>query len=461
MIGLTALTLATSFLAGEARLNLRPEILEGEERKTGADQFCTSPHAKEKVNFPEKIVGRAPMNFDSYSGYVNVTSEDWLFYWFFENADGNPDAPLIIWTNGGPGCSSMEGATTENGPLVLFDIKEACSSGDCDYTEQFSLNPYSWNAHANLLYLDQPRYVGYSFGYGPKVKSSVEAADDFVTFYQGWLELFPEFKGRELIISGESYGGHYVPAWANAILDFNENQVDDSSKINFAGAVIGNGCVNNTVQNTQEYIEFLHEENLIPADSNPKNYGAASLEMVKHLGYTPNYYDYRTESISCNACYGYNYTAWAHWFLKDEIEQSLNVCGDAGVDAFEGSAGGCIALPGFDSDDKFDYSGALGRTLNAGIPVVLYYGKTDTACNYVGGLTLANTISWNSQAEFAAAPLGPMEIAGIEAGQAKSVNGLTYIQVESAGHMVPLDQPASSAMAIGTILLDINQKKKH
>ena len=59
-------------------------------------------------------------------------------------------------------------------------------------------------------YLDQPRYVGYSYGYGPKVKSSVEAADDFITFYEGWLDLFPEFRGRELIISGESYGGHYV-----------------------------------------------------------------------------------------------------------------------------------------------------------------------------------------------------------------------------------------------------------
>lgn len=45
----------------------------------------------------------------------------------------------------------MEGATTENGPLILFDIKEACSSGDCDYTGQLSLNPYSWNAHANVL----------------------------------------------------------------------------------------------------------------------------------------------------------------------------------------------------------------------------------------------------------------------------------------------------------------------
>jgi hypothetical protein len=70
-----------------------------------------------------------------------------------------------------------------------------------------SLLPYP---PPSIRYLDQPRYVGYSYGYGQKVKSSVEAADDFITFYEGWLDLFPEFKGRELIISGESYGGHYV-----------------------------------------------------------------------------------------------------------------------------------------------------------------------------------------------------------------------------------------------------------
>eukprot|EP00602_Paraphysomonas_sp_CaronLab_P003485 CAMPEP_0185024182 /NCGR_PEP_ID=MMETSP1103-20130426/7145_1 /TAXON_ID=36769 /ORGANISM="Paraphysomonas bandaiensis, Strain Caron Lab Isolate" /LENGTH=392 /DNA_ID=CAMNT_0027557079 /DNA_START=270 /DNA_END=1448 /DNA_ORIENTATION=+ len=391
-----------------------------------------------------------------YSGYVNVTEEDWLFYWFFETADGNPDAPLIIWTNGGPGCSSMEGATTENGPLVLFDIKEACSTNDCDYTEQLSLNPYSWNAHANVLYLDQPRYVGYSFGYGEKVKSSVEAAQDFIVFYNGWLELFPEFQGRELIISGESYGGHYVPAWAGAILDYNEEQTSESDKINFSGVVIGNGCVNNTVQGMEPYVDFLHESNLIPADSNPRTMATAEVEMVRYIGYTPNYYDYRTESVSCGACYSYNYTAWAHWFLQEQVEESLNVCGDAGDDAFAGNAGGCINLPNFDANDPFDYSGALGRTLDAGVPVTLYYGKTDTACNYKGGYAMANSISWQGQEEFAAAGLGPMDIAGVEAGQAKSYKGLTWIQVESAGHMVPIDQPAASAMAIGTILSTLN-----
>ena len=58
------------------------------------------------------------------SSYVNVTSEDWLFYWFFESKEAAGEkAPLMLWSNGGPGCSAMEGATTENGPMVLDMIK--------------------------------------------------------------------------------------------------------------------------------------------------------------------------------------------------------------------------------------------------------------------------------------------------------------------------------------------------
>jgi len=431
--------------------------------KSVKESFCTTPIVKQQVHFPESIIGRAHVNFDMYSGYVNVTQQDWLFYWLFETADANPDAPLIIWTNGGPGCSSMEGATTENGPLTLFDIKEACSTdgtSGCDYTKQFSKNPNSWNAHANVLYLDQPRYVGYSFGYGPKVHSSVEAAQDFITFYNNWLNIFPAFKGRDLIIAGESYGGHYVPAWTGAILDYNAGQSDVSTKIPLAGVVIGNGAVNNTVQSTKTYVEFLHNENLIPATSNPKTQGGAEVEMVKHLGYTPNYYDYRTERIECSACYSYNYTAWSLWFLQDDVEIALGVCGDAGVDAFAGSAGGCISMGSFDSNDTFDYSGALGQALDLGIPVTLYYGKTDTACDYVGGYAMANTIEWNGKSDFAKMGLGPVDIAGVQVAQAKTHKGLTFIQIDSAGHMVPIDQPATSSLAIGTVLTVLNEKKK-
>lgn len=420
------------------------------------DEFCSSPVSKGRVIFPESIIGRVNVNFDMYSGYVNVSAApDYLFYWFFSTQDKNENAPLVVWTNGGPGCSSMEGATTENGPLSLFDIKESCQGVDrakCDYTQQLSKNPYAWNAHANVLYLDQPKNVGYSFGYGSETKSSVEAADDFIIFYHNWLQLFPEFVGRALVIAGESYGGHYIPAWANAILNWNENIVDPTKRINFGGVAIGNGCVNNTVQSTDQFIKFQQECRLIPPAANPKSYALAYSEMVSHLGYVPNYYDYRIESISCSACYGYNYTAWSNWFLQSDVLTALNVCGAAGNDAFSGSAGGCISMGSFDARDNFDYSGAVARTLEAGVPVTFYFGKTDTACNYVGGQALVESISWSGQQDFGRTEYTPLIIAGATVGQVKKSGGLSLFLVESAGHMVPQDQPAAASAAIMSIL---------
>jgi len=274
--------------------------------KARQDSFCKNPVTKERVTFPDSLAGRAHITYDIYSGYIPVsTSPDYLFYLFYGSRDHNPDAPLVIFTNGGPGCSSMEGATTEVGPLVLFDIKEACSptrTSSCDYSNQLSDNAYAWNAHANLLFVDQPRNVGYSFGYSDSnVRSSEEAADDFIVFFQRWLEVFPEFVGRPLIISGESYAGHYLPAWSSAILDFNKNAQEP---INLSGIVIGNGCTNDTVQSDTEYYEFLRKTKLVPANYAPSTRRAAEAKVEETLGYEPNYYDYRTRLISCPACYG-------------------------------------------------------------------------------------------------------------------------------------------------------------
>jgi len=191
---------------------------------------------------------------------------------------------------------------------------------------------------------------------------------------------------------------------------------------------------------------------LISPDSHPRTEEEANRLMDNYIGYTPNYYDYRVQCVSCPACYCYNYTAWAHWFLRQDVHDALHACGDAGNQAFAGNAGGCISLAGFDTNDKFDYSGALGRTLDSGIPVVFYYGKADTACNYVGAYQMANTISWSGQAAFKALPLSPLVIGGAIAGEMKQVAGLTWLQIESAGHMVPLNQPAGASAAITHLL---------
>eukprot|EP01047_Picozoa_sp_COSAG01_P100091 COSAG01_NODE_29998_length_625_cov_1.342205_1_plen_159_part_00 len=90
---------------------------------------CEQPVARAPVRFPASLVGRAPHTFDMSSGYINVTAQDYLFYWLHgPQIEGGADTPIILWSNGGPGCSAMEGATTENGPLNLFNIKVGLSA---------------------------------------------------------------------------------------------------------------------------------------------------------------------------------------------------------------------------------------------------------------------------------------------------------------------------------------------
>lgn len=49
--------------------------------------------------------------FDMYSGYVTVDASHGreLFYFFAEAENDPANAPLVLWLNGGPGCSSIGG----------------------------------------------------------------------------------------------------------------------------------------------------------------------------------------------------------------------------------------------------------------------------------------------------------------------------------------------------------------
>ncbi|PIO61181.1 serine carboxypeptidase [Teladorsagia circumcincta] len=61
-------------------------------------------------------------------------------------------APLLLWLNGGPGSSSLEGLFLENGPFRIGKDGKTITR-----------NPYAWNQFANVLYLESPVGVGYSY----------------------------------------------------------------------------------------------------------------------------------------------------------------------------------------------------------------------------------------------------------------------------------------------------------
>jgi carboxypeptidase C (cathepsin A) len=165
------------------------------------------------------------LSFNQYSGYIAVNSESNLFYWLVESQSSPSTDPLILWLQGGPGCSGLFGLLYENGPFLLHP------------DNSLVLNPYSWNLNANVLYLESPVGVGYSYSTSPLYNTDNTTADNSYTFLKAFFAQYPEFQSNEFYIMGESYGGHYVPQLASVIL---RNNPTATIKINLQGIMVGN-----------------------------------------------------------------------------------------------------------------------------------------------------------------------------------------------------------------------------
>nr|KYP34937.1 Serine carboxypeptidase-like 27 [Cajanus cajan] len=187
------------------------------------------------------------VKFAQYSGYVTVNEQAGraLFYWLVEtpasDTDGPSSRPLVLWLNGGPGCSSIAyGAAEEIGP---FRVSPDGSS--------LYLNPYAWNNLANLLFLESPAGVGFSYSNTTSdlyTAGDQRTAEDAYTFLVNWFERFPQYKHRDFYIAGESYAGHYVPQLAQIVNQKNKGIKDPD--INLKGFLVGNAV-------TDDYHDYI------------------------------------------------------------------------------------------------------------------------------------------------------------------------------------------------------------
>uniref|UniRef100_M4CYN6 Carboxypeptidase n=1 Tax=Brassica campestris TaxID=3711 RepID=M4CYN6_BRACM len=185
------------------------------------------------------LPGQPPVNFRHYSGYVNLgprQKQKSLFYWFFEAQQNTARRPLVLWLNGGPGCSAIAtGAAQELGPFLVHT-----KGGNLTFNE------FSWNKEANILFLEAPVGVGFSYSNNSTDLQNLGdqvTAEDSLVFLINWFKKFPEFRSNEFYITGESYAGHYVPQLAEVIHDRNKKVTRDS-RINLKGIMIGNPVIN-------------------------------------------------------------------------------------------------------------------------------------------------------------------------------------------------------------------------
>ena len=178
---------------------------------------------------PDKVGALPGLNEDvcwnHYAGYLDASEGKKLFYWYHEAVEDSENKPLVLWLNGGPGCSSLGGMFTELGPFVL----------DADLN--VTLNPYSFNKAANIIFIEQPAGVGFSY---PNVAANdSRTAVDTDLALRDFLKKHPELKGRKFYVMGESYGGHYVP---NTVKQIQEaNKLFPDNRINIQGFAVGNG----------------------------------------------------------------------------------------------------------------------------------------------------------------------------------------------------------------------------
>ncbi|XP_023752643.1 serine carboxypeptidase-like 31 [Lactuca sativa] len=178
------------------------------------------------------LPGQPNVEFQHYAGYVTVNENNGraLFYWFYEAWTLPDEKPLVLWLNGGPGCSSVGyGATQEIGPFIVSTDGKG-----------LRLNPYSWNREANMLFLESPVGVGFSYSNTTSDYDNLGddlTANDAYAFLHNWFLKFPSYRNRTFYIAGESYAGKYVPELAGLIQDKNN---DPSMFINLKGILLGN-----------------------------------------------------------------------------------------------------------------------------------------------------------------------------------------------------------------------------
>ncbi len=199
----------------------------------------------------------------SWSGYIDTAyGGKSLWFYFFESRSDPAKDPVILWTNGGPGCSSSLGLFMELGPCRIPENGGKLSPGPPINGTRW--HPQSWTNRANVFFIDQPVGVGYSYSKTEqKVYTTEEAARDVYAFLRVFFSAFDRFRSNDFYMAGESYGGRYIPIFASEVADRNHDIERAALKagkkpsrdelINLKGVLIGNGLTDVSKQMSGYY----------------------------------------------------------------------------------------------------------------------------------------------------------------------------------------------------------------
>lgn len=332
---------------------------------------------------------------DYNASFIDI-KEGKIYYLLFRSRSKNPNAPLVLWLTGGPGCSSMVANYYENGPLKL------------DINGKPYINKYSWNTQVDLLFVDQP--VGTGFSSVKRLqytRSEDDVAEDFYEFLTKFINNFPGYKDRPFYVTGESYAGHYIPAISDYIIN-QKNPV-----VNLKAIAIGNGLVN-AYDQYPAYATFAYENNVIsPFTYEITKMGFSLCQLlIKYLkpfsmlpcqipsmmitGITtsPNFnvYDIRRKCDVPPLCYNFN--ALNFYLADKDVRKELNVSRAWWSDC------SYVVHQFLSNDWMTNLTGKVYDLVSKKLNVLVYSGDKDYICNWRGGEAWTNAMVWPGQKDF-------------------------------------------------------------
>ncbi|KAJ7817330.1 serine carboxypeptidase [Mycena leptocephala] len=407
-----------------------------------------------------------------YSGYLDIAEDKHLFFWFFESRSSPASDPLVLWLNGGAGCSSMTGLLFELGPCNINKTE-----GGTVFT---SHNPHAWNNNASVIFLDQPVMTGYSFSSNKTahVKTTPEAARDVYAFLQLFFRRFEEYSTQPFHIAAESYGGHFAPRIASIVHQKNKQLVhapsSDIRKINLASIMLGNALTDPLIQ-MPSVVGYACDSPLAlfsprsPQCRSLRTRGAICERMIgacyaldtRAVCAPATFYCWSMWSVLAQAKRNFhdirmpcetNPDCYAELDWMTEYMNRLDVRTALGVDPRAPKFVECNTdmLVEFMSqgDGMRDTKSVVTELVDEGIRLLVYAGNADSVCNYMGNSRWVAELPSTHKDAFEDAPFRPWIVSGRPAGVVRSAGdgagNVTYLTVYEAGHMVPHDQPEAA-----------------
>lgn len=421
-----------------------------------------------------------------FSGQLELYPENHTnyFFWKYKDVEKIPEAEkrTIFWLNGGPGCSSMDGALMEVGP---FRVNK---NGEVIYNEG------SWHKSADVIFVDQPAGTGYS--YSDEYDHDLDQiTTEFLKFMEKYYELFPEDLDNEIYFAGESYAGQYIPYIADGILRRNKNLAKNEKPYNLKGLLIGNGWIAPNEQSLS-YLPYSVQAGIIktsnPHWSNLLNQHEECQRIVSANDGSDGKGESEVVSQTCERVLNMILEA-----TKDELasrnEQCINMYDHTLKDSYP-SCGmnwppDLANITPFLRDEgvmnnlnlKFhkkwnECSGKVGSHFKAKnskpavhllpsileeVPVLLFSGNRDIICNYIGTEGFIKKLTWNGQTGFSE-DLDALDWIYNEtaAGYIKTERNLTFVNIFNASHMVPFDKPEVSRSLIDLITGNYDKREE-